>query len=118
MLADRVQLQQVLVNLIMNAAEAMGSLQERERSLLVKSEPSGGGNVLITVEDTGPGIEADNVDRIFDAFFTTKSHGMGLGLSICRSIIQAHGGRLWASTGMPYGAIFYIQLPSNVLAQA
>lgn len=114
LMADRVQLQQVLVNLIMNAAEAMSSSNSHERSLLLKSEPSGEGDVLIMIEDTGPGIDLDDMDRIFDAFFTTKSHGMGLGLSICQSIIQAHGGRIWASTRTPHGSIFYIQLPSNV----
>lgn len=113
LLADRVQLQQVLLNLIANAAEAMGSLQDRERLLLVKSEPFGDGDVLITVEDSGPGFDVADVERIFDAFFTTKSHGMGLGLSICRLIIQGHGGRLWASARMPHGAIFRIQLPGN-----
>jgi C4-dicarboxylate-specific signal transduction histidine kinase len=111
--ADRVQLQEVLLNLIMNAIEAMSSLQDRKRSLLVKSEPAGQDDVLIAVEDNGPGINADDMKQIFDAFFTTKSHGMGLGLSICRLIVQAHGGRLWASTKVPYGAIFYVRLPSN-----
>jgi PAS domain S-box-containing protein len=113
-MADRVQLQQVLLNLIMNAVEAMSSLENRERSVLVKSEPLGAGGVLIMVEDSGPGIDLDDTDRIFDAFFTTKSHGMGLGLFICQSIIQAHGGRLWASTRIPHGSIFYVQLPSDV----
>jgi signal transduction histidine kinase len=80
----------------------------------VKSEPLGAGGVLIMVEDSGPGIDLDDTDRIFDAFFTTKSHGMGLGLFICQSIIQAHGGRLWASTRIPHGSIFYVQLPSDV----
>jgi signal transduction histidine kinase len=113
-MADRVQLQQVLLNLIMNAVEAMSSLETRERSLLVKSEPLEAGDVLITVEDSGPGIDLEDMDRIFDAFFTTKSHGMGLGLSICQSIVQRHGGRLWASTRVPHGSIFYVQLPSGV----
>jgi PAS domain S-box-containing protein len=113
-MADRVQLQQVLLNLIMNAVEAMSSLETRERSLLVKSEPLETGDVLIMVEDSGAGIDLDDMDRIFDAFFTTKTHGMGLGLSICRSIIQVHGGRLWATTRIPHGSIFYVQLPSDV----
>jgi signal transduction histidine kinase len=114
--ADRVQLQQVLVNLITNAAEAMSSSKNHDRSLIVRSQPLGDGDVLITVEDTGPGIDFDNLDRIFDAFFTTKSHGMGLGLSICRSIIQAHGGRLWVTPRMPNGSIFHIKLPTDVSA--
>jgi two-component system, LuxR family, sensor kinase FixL len=113
--ADRVQLQQVLLNLIMNAVEAMSSVANRERSLLVKSELHGARDVLITVEDSGPGIDPNDMDRIFDAFFTTKSHGMGLGLSICKSIIESHGGRLWASTRNPHGSIFYVQLPGEVL---
>ena len=112
-MADRVQLQQVFVNLIMNAVEAMSSVESRERSLLVKSELHGAGDLLITVEDSGPGIDPNDMHRIFDPFFTTKSHGMGLGLSICKSIIESHGGRLWASARVPHGAVFYIQLPSG-----
>ena len=113
-MADRVQLQQVFLNLIMNAVEAMSTVETRERSLLVKSELHEAYDVLITVEDSGSGIDPNDMDRIFDAFFTTKSHGMGLGLSICRSIIESHGGRLWASTRIPHGAVFYVQLPSDV----
>jgi PAS domain S-box-containing protein len=113
-MADRVQLQQVLINLIMNAIEAMSSVANRERSLLVKSELHGERDVLIAVEDSGPGIDPNDMDRIFDAFYTTKAHGMGLGLSICQSIIESHGGRLWASTRRPHGSVFYIQLPSSV----
>ena len=112
-MGDRLQLQQVLLNLIMNAVEAMSSVESRERSLLVKSELHGAGDLLITVEDSGPGIDPNDMNRIFDALFTTKSHGMGLGLSICQSIIASHGGRLWASARVPHGAVFYIQLPSG-----
>jgi signal transduction histidine kinase len=108
-----VQLQQVLVNLIMNAVEAMSSAENRERSLVVKSEPHGLRDVMIMVEDSGPGIDPNDMDRIFDAFFTTKSHGMGLGLSICRSVVESHGGRLWASPRFPHGSVFYVQLPSG-----
>jgi signal transduction histidine kinase len=111
-MADQVQLQQVFLNLIMNAVEAMSSVENRERSLLVKSELHGAGDVLIMVQDSGPGIDPNDVDRIFDAFFTTKSQGMGLGLSICQSIVESHGGRLWASTHIPQGTAFYVQLPS------
>jgi signal transduction histidine kinase len=96
----------------MNAVEAMSSVENRERSLLVRAKLHEERDVLIAVEDSGPGIDSNDMDRIFDAFFTTKSHGMGLGLSICQSIIQAHGGRLWASTRIPHGSIFYVQLPS------
>ena len=113
-MGDRVQLQQVLLNLIMNAVEAMSSVEGCERSLLVKAEFDGARNVLIIVEDSGPGIDPNNTDRIFNPFFTTKSHGMGLGLSICRSIIESHGGRLWVSARTPHGAVFHVQLPSGV----
>jgi C4-dicarboxylate-specific signal transduction histidine kinase len=113
-MADRVQLQQVLINLVMNAIEAMSSVENCERSLLVKCERHGADDVLILVEDSGPGIVPNDMDRIFDAFFTTKSHGMGLGLSICQSIIESHRGRLWASTRIPHGTVFHVQLPSGV----
>jgi signal transduction histidine kinase len=116
-MADRVQLQQVLLNLIMNAVEAMSSVENRERLLLVKSEFHGARDVLIMVEDSGPGIDPNDIDRIFDAFFTTKSHGMGLGLSICQSIIESHDGRLWASTRIPHGTVFHVQLPSASVGQ-
>jgi signal transduction histidine kinase len=109
-----VQLQQVLINLIVNAIEAMSSVANYERLLLIKAEPLGTCEVLIVVEDSGPGIGPDDTDRIFDTFFTTKSQGMGLGLSICQSIIESHGGRLWASTRIPHGAAFHVQLPSGV----
>jgi PAS domain S-box-containing protein len=110
-LADRVQLQQVLLNLFLNAVEALSSVRNSVRSLLVKVERQGSSDVLITVEDSGPGIGPKDLDHIFDAFFTTKSHGMGLGLSICQSIVESHGGRLWASQRLPHGAVFYVQLP-------
>ena len=110
-MADRVQLQQVFHNLIMNAAEAMAPVTDRPRLLTVTSESHEVGDVTITVEDSGPGIEPKNVDKIFHAFFTTKSHGMGMGLAICRSIIEAHGGRLWASSGSPHGAVFHLHFP-------
>jgi len=111
---DRVQLQQVLVNLIMNAVEAMSSVQDHERSLRVESRLHEPTDVLITVEDSGPGIEADEMEHLFEPFFTTKSHGMGLGLAISRSIIEAHGGRLWVSGRIPHGAVFHVQLPSDL----
>jgi C4-dicarboxylate-specific signal transduction histidine kinase len=114
-LVDRVQLQQVLLNLIRNAVEAMGSVTGRERLLLVKTESREDECVLVTVQDSGPGVESSNMDRIFDAFFTTKSDGMGMGLAICRSIVEAHGGRLWASSGALHGSIFYVELPSGRL---
>jgi PAS domain S-box-containing protein len=111
--ADPVQLQQVLLNLIMNAVEAMSSANNGgERSLLVQSYLHGS-DVAITVEDSGPGIDAEHMDRVFDAFFTTKSHGMGLGLAICQSIVESHDGRLWASNRIPHGSVFHVQLPGG-----
>jgi C4-dicarboxylate-specific signal transduction histidine kinase len=102
-LADRVQLQQVFVNLIMNAVEAMSSVNEQERQLTLDSNINGG-EISITVADTGTGIKPGNLDRIFEPFFTTKGEGMGLGLSICRSIVEAHGGR--RGGGCPRGRDF------------
>jgi len=112
-MAERGQLQQVLLNLIMNAIEAMSSITERERLLEVQSRVCEHNHVLITVEDTGTGIDPNQTDRIFDAFFTTKTHGMGMGLSICRSIIESHGGRLWVSARSPYGSVFCMTLQST-----
>ena len=112
-LADRVQLQQVVLNLMMNAIEAMGTVQNGARVLGVNSELRDGRDILITVKDSGPGIDPENLDRIFDRFFTTKSNGMGMGLSICRSIVEAHNGRLWAEPGGGPGSVFRISLPIN-----
>ena len=111
--ADRTQLQQVFMNLIMNAVEAMSPVTNRERLLSIKSDVHGPGTVRIMVEDSGTGIDPNNTERIFDAFFTTKADGMGMGLSMCRSIIEAHGGRLWASPGASHGSIFHVVLPSS-----
>jgi C4-dicarboxylate-specific signal transduction histidine kinase len=112
--ADRVQLQQVMLNLIMNAGEAMGETPDGSRMLRIRTEVSHN-EVVIAVEDSGPGIEPTNINRIFDAFFTTKPQGMGMGLSICRSIIESHGGQLWASARQPSGSIFYVKLPGTPL---
>jgi signal transduction histidine kinase len=109
--ANRAQLQQVVVNLIMNAVDAMSTVANRMRSLRVKTEMQESDYLLITVEDSGTGIDAENIDRIFDAFYTTKSHGMGMGLSICRSIVQGHGGRLSVSPAQPHGSTFRVLLP-------
>jgi C4-dicarboxylate-specific signal transduction histidine kinase len=102
---DRVQLQQVLLNLIINAIEAMRDVGEEERELLISTgnEPDG---VSVEVRDSGPGFAPAALERVFEAFYTTKSGGLGLGLSICRSIIEAHNGRLWASANVPRGATF------------
>jgi len=108
---DRVQLQQVILNLILNAAEAMSAVDEGARELLISTGRSRTNGVLIAVRDSGPGIDPDHIERVFDAFYTTKSSGVGMGLSICRSIVDAHGGRLWADANEPRGAIFQFTLP-------
>jgi signal transduction histidine kinase len=111
--ANRVQLQQVMANLIINAVDAMDTVTNRARVLRVKTEIHEFNHLLITVEDSGMGIDQKNIGRIFDPFFTTKSHGMGMGLSICRSIIENHGGRLTASPAQPHGSIFQVLLPTG-----
>ena len=108
---DRVQLQQVILNLILNAAEAMTAVDKGERDLLISSEQRRTNSVLVTVRDSGPGIDSEHVERIFKAFYTTKPSGMGMGLSICRSIIDAHGGRLWVDAREPKGTAFQFTLP-------
>ena len=108
---DRIQLQQVMLNLILNGVEAMSGSSETERELLISTEQDGPGGVLISVQDSGPGLKPESLDRLFDAFYTTKPDGMGMGLSICRSIIEAHGGRVWATTNLPHGAVFQFTLP-------
>ncbi|QIG95956.1 trifunctional serine/threonine-protein kinase/ATP-binding protein/sensor histidine kinase [Bradyrhizobium sp. 6(2017)] len=109
---DRVQLQQVVLNLILNAVEAMSSVEGGERELLITTEPSQTNGTLVAVKDSGPGIDPEQLDRVFEAFYTTKSSGLGMGLSICRSIIKAHGGRLWAAPNEPRGALFQFTLPN------
>lgn len=110
-LGDRVQLQQVIVNLILNGIEAMSAVTARPRLLVVRSQRQDPNHVLIAVRDTGMGIHPKDERRIFDAFFTSKAQGMGMGLSISRSIIEAHGGRLWASPNSGHGATFQFTLP-------
>jgi C4-dicarboxylate-specific signal transduction histidine kinase len=109
---DRVQLQQVILNLIINAVEAMSGVSEGPRELLIGTAKDGSSGVLIAVQDSGPGLNPESFDRLFDAFYTTKTGGMGMGLSICRSIIEAHGGRIRASRNAGAGAIFQITLPA------
>jgi PAS domain S-box-containing protein len=111
--ADRVQVQQVLMNLILNANDAMSSVVESPRELLISTEHTQSDGVLVTVCDSGPGIDPEHLDRVFEAFYTTKSSGIGMGLAICRSIIDAHGGRLWAQANKPRGAIFQFTLPGH-----
>jgi signal transduction histidine kinase len=112
-LGDRVQLQQVILNLIINGVEAMGRLMEGPRELLVSSGKDEANGLLVAVRDTGVGIESANLNQLFDAFFTTKAEGMGMGLAISRSIIEAHGGRLWATANSPRGAVFQFILPTG-----
>jgi PAS domain S-box-containing protein len=110
---DRVQLQQVVLNLIVNAVQAMGAVAERPRELFIttaRAEPNG---VLVTVKDSGPGLAPSNLEQLFAPFYTTKPDGLGMGLSICRSIIEAHGGRLWVTANQPRGAIFSFTLPTH-----
>jgi signal transduction histidine kinase len=111
--ADRAQLRQVILNLIINAVEAMSSMREGTRELLICTEKSDSNGALVAVRDSGPGLDLETVDRLFEAFYTTKVQGMGIGLAICRSIIQAHGGRLWARANVPSGAIFQFTLPAH-----
>ena len=110
---DRVQLQQVVLNLILNAVEAMSSVDGARRELSISTERRGADEVLVTVRDSGPGIDPDHLERVFNSFYTTKPSGIGLGLSICRSIIDAHGGRLWAAANEPRGAAFQFTLPAG-----
>ena len=109
---DRVQLQQVLVNLILNAVEAMSSVEEGARELSIRTEQNQPGGILVAVHDSGPGIDPVNFDRVFEPFYTTKSSGVGMGLSICQTIINGHGGRLWMSANEPRGAVFQFTLPA------
>jgi PAS domain S-box-containing protein len=108
---DRVQLQQVIMNLIINALEAMSGVGKGSKTLLISTGQEGLGGVLVSVQDSGPGLDVEGLDRLFDAFYTTKPGGMGMGLSICRSIIEAHGGRIWALRNVGPGATFQFTLP-------
>jgi signal transduction histidine kinase len=115
---DRVQLQQVLLNLILNAVEAMSGVSEGSRALLIGTGPEASGGVLVTVQNSGPGLDPERVDRLFEAFYTTNPGGMGMGLSICRSIVKAHGGRIWASRTAGPGATMQFSLPLPSAQQA
>jgi PAS domain S-box-containing protein len=109
--ADRVQLQQVILNLIVNAVEAMSDASEGARELLISTRRDASNGVLVSLRDSGPGLDPASLERLFDAFYTTKSSGLGMGLSICHSIIEAHGGRIWAGANEPRGAAFHFTLP-------
>ena len=100
--------------MILNAVEAMGSVKEGARDLSISTKQEPTGDILVAVEDSGPGLDPDGLDRIFAPFYTTKPSGIGMGLSICRSIIAAHGGRLWAEANQPRGAIFQFTLPAGL----
>jgi len=106
---DRIQLQQVILNLILNAIEAMGDNETRD--LLIETRENDGGNILVSVSDSGPGLDPVTVDRVFEPFYSTKQGGMGIGLSICRSIIEAHEGKIWAQQNNPRGSTFQFVLP-------
>jgi predicted ATPase/signal transduction histidine kinase len=112
-LADKVQLQQVILNLVINGIEAMQPISDRPRELVIRSEQDDAGQVRVTVTDCGVGFSAASADRLFNTFFTTKSSGMGMGLSICRSIIELHGGRIWATPHVPHGATLHFTLPAH-----
>jgi signal transduction histidine kinase len=112
-LGDRVQLQQVIINIVINGIQAVTGVDSRGRSLLIRSTRDQSDQVVVAVKDSGIGIDTENVNRMFEPFYTTKSQGTGMGLSICRSIIEAHGGRIWASGHDGAGATFYFALPSH-----
>jgi len=115
-MGDRVQLQQVLMNLMMNSIDAMKDV-EGTRELTIQSQRGENGQVLISVSDTGVGLPPQQADQIFNAFFTTKPNGTGMGLPISRSIVESHGGRLWAGDNSPRGASFYLTLPITAEAR-
>jgi PAS domain S-box-containing protein len=110
-LADRIQLQQVILNLMMNAIEAITGAGAGPRELWVRSGADGSQSVVVSVEDSGPGFDPENLDQLFKTFYTTKPQGLGMGLAISRSIVDAHGGRLWATANAPHGAVFQFTLP-------
>jgi two-component system, LuxR family, sensor kinase FixL len=109
-IGDRIQLQQVIINLVMNGLEAMADVIERPRRIVIRSSQTDPDRVLVEIQDAGRGVEPQNLDRLFDAFFSTKPNGMGMGLSICRSIVQAHGGKIWASSNPDEGTTFRLTL--------
>jgi C4-dicarboxylate-specific signal transduction histidine kinase len=108
---DRIQLQQILLNLLMNAIEAMSDVKG-SRNLLISTAEDKLNGVLATVRDSGPGLNPESLERMFDPFCTTKAGGLGMGLSICRSIVEAHGGRMWAAANVPQGTSFQFSLPA------
>ena len=115
-MADSLQLQQVMMNLIMNSIDAMKDV-DQTRELSIRSQSAGDQQLMITVSDTGVGLPPQQAEQIFNAFFTTKPHGIGMGLRISRSIVESHGGRLWAANNSSRGASFYITLPVSIAAE-
>jgi signal transduction histidine kinase len=113
-LGDRIQLQQVVVNLVMNGIEAMNAVTDRRREMLIRSSPHESDKVLVAVQDSGVGIDPAKLAKIFDPFYTTKSQGMGMGLAISRSIVEKHGGRLWVTLNEPHGSVFQFTLSHDV----
>ena len=112
-LGDRIQLQQVILNLIINAIEAMSGVEAGPRELLIRSVTDESQDVMVAVRDSGPGLDPESLNHLFTAFYTTKPQGLGMGLPISRSIIEAHGGRLWATANAPHGAVFQFTLPTG-----
>src|SRR5262249_25204134 len=110
MAGDRVQVQQVVLNRVVTAVEAMSGRGAGQRELRIDTRRQGANGALVAVRDSGPGLDAEAVDRLFEAFYTTKPDGMGMGLAICRSIVEAHGGRLWVKANEPRGAVFQFTL--------
>jgi signal transduction histidine kinase len=110
---DKVQLQQVLLNLIINAIEAMSGVKERARELTIASALDGPDTVAVEVRDSGPGLDPEHAGHLFEPFYTTKAEGLGIGLSISRSIVETHGGRLSAAANPPHGTVFLFSLPVN-----
>jgi C4-dicarboxylate-specific signal transduction histidine kinase len=111
--ADRIQLQQVILNLIINAVEAMSEMSGGPRQLLIRTDTDESRGIVVAVHDSGPGLKPEDLHRLFTPFYTTKPQGMGMGLAICRSIIEAHGGRLWATANLDRGATFQFTLPTG-----
>jgi len=110
---DRIQLQQVILNLVMNAIEAMSEVSVTQRELLIASVKDGSNGVLVRIQDSGVGLDGESLDHLFEAFFTTKARGMGMGLAVSQTILKAHGGRLWATPNVSHGATFQFTLPAN-----
>jgi signal transduction histidine kinase len=110
---DRIQLQQVLLNLLLNAIEALSSVSTGSRHLVIASAKKDSNSLLVSVYDSGKGFPSNDLDRLFDLFYSTKSDGMGMGLTISRSIVESHGGRIWATPNSPCGAVFQFTLPTD-----